>query len=242
MGAAGGDRWQGGECGTYATALQQMRPGLMIGAAGGGPGDDEEDWDVEHFFAHDQTHAYDSTGRHELPYSSRWQHSILNINPHHFDVLSAEHPPDSAEAERAIAQAERHIIGHRILEGREHTQHPGPDPIEDRRPGSLDERPPSDLDATNPRPPPPRARNFTSPGTSARRPSRTRANSKRKCEEVTTQWLTPAGGGRTWADPQDGGGTPRAPSPTAPAALHLPHPHQLSTPLPATPRKGQVPP
>ncbi len=152
MGAAGGDRWQGGECGTYATALQRMRPGLMIGAAGGGSGDDEEDWDVEHFFAHDQTHAYDSTGRHELPYSGRWQHSILNINPHHFDVLSAEHPPGSDEAERAIAQAERHIIRHRILEGGEHTQHPDPDPLDDRRPGSLDELPPSYLDATRPQP------------------------------------------------------------------------------------------
>ncbi len=175
IGAAGGDRWQGGECGTYATALQRTRPSLMIGAAGGGPGDDEEDWDVEHFFAHDQTHAYDSTGRHELPYSGRWQHSILNINPHHFDVLSAEHPPDSDEAERAITQAERHIIRHRILEGGERTQHPGLDPLEDRRPGgvasaqsghrksapipdmirtvtagSLDELPPSDLDELPP--------------------------------------------------------------------------------------------
>jgi hypothetical protein len=111
------DRWQEGECGTYATALQRMRPGLMIGTAGGEPGDDEDDWDVEHFFAHDQDAAYDSAGRHELPYTGRWRYCLLNINPHHFDVLSAEHEPDSAEAERAIAQAQQHITRHRILDG-----------------------------------------------------------------------------------------------------------------------------
>ncbi len=84
--------------------------------------------------------------------STAHSRSILNINPHHFDVLSAEHPPDSDEADRAIAQAERHIIRHRILEGGEHIQHPGPDPLDDRRPGSLDELPPSYLDATSPQP------------------------------------------------------------------------------------------
>jgi hypothetical protein len=51
-------RWQQGYCGTYATALIQAVPGLRLGCLDGG----------HHFTAHDDEFAYDSAGRHPLPY------------------------------------------------------------------------------------------------------------------------------------------------------------------------------
>lgn len=62
------DAWvfQQGLCGTYAVALIERHPHLRLGC--GVICDGEGDWRVEHFFAHDDQYAYDSLGRHALPY------------------------------------------------------------------------------------------------------------------------------------------------------------------------------
>lgn len=52
-------RWQQGDCYTYAHALLQLRPDLHLGSLDQGM----------HLFAHDNTHAYDSAGKHCLPYA-----------------------------------------------------------------------------------------------------------------------------------------------------------------------------
>ncbi len=51
-------KWQQGLCGTYACALQREYPELRFGYLDDGA----------HFFAHDDVYAYDSLGRHPLPY------------------------------------------------------------------------------------------------------------------------------------------------------------------------------
>jgi hypothetical protein len=64
-------RWQQGQCGTYAVALMRLRPQLRFGTHGitrAGGGDASSGWSPEHHFAHDDTYAYDSAGRHPLPY------------------------------------------------------------------------------------------------------------------------------------------------------------------------------
>lgn len=50
--------WQHGLCDTYALAMKEMHPHLRLGVAEGG----------RHYFTHDDQYAYDSLGRHPLPY------------------------------------------------------------------------------------------------------------------------------------------------------------------------------
>lgn len=50
--------WQQGECYTYALCLMQENPVLRLGMLMDG-------W---HWFAHDGEYAWDSAGRHKLPY------------------------------------------------------------------------------------------------------------------------------------------------------------------------------
>lgn len=59
------DRWQTGQCGIYALALMRAHPGLRLGALSE---TQEDGWLPFHFFAHDDAYAYDSAGRHRLPY------------------------------------------------------------------------------------------------------------------------------------------------------------------------------
>lgn len=58
--------WQQGMCGTYALALLQAHPHLRLGGVdfNNDPGFDNPG----HFVAHDDEYAYDSAGRHPLPY------------------------------------------------------------------------------------------------------------------------------------------------------------------------------
>lgn len=55
-------RWQQGGCDTYAAALMQLRSDLRLGVLS------DPDFGIVHFFAHDDHFAYDSAGRHVLPY------------------------------------------------------------------------------------------------------------------------------------------------------------------------------
>lgn len=114
------DRWQTGDCGIYAMALIEARPGLRFGAVFGRHGS------ALHFFAHDDTHAYDSTGASPLPYVRVWDSAcrdyfpadaagsmgfrcVLDLNPADFGDIS--------EAEReALPAARRHIRRHNVLQ------------------------------------------------------------------------------------------------------------------------------
>lgn len=56
--------WQHGLCDTYAKAMLDMYPHLRLGTL------QEPDTHTEHhYFVHDDTYAYDSLGRHPLPYN-----------------------------------------------------------------------------------------------------------------------------------------------------------------------------
>jgi hypothetical protein len=62
-------RWQQGQCGTYALALIRAYPGLRLGVSGiTGNGSAADGWMPCHWYAHDDAYAYDSAGRHPLPY------------------------------------------------------------------------------------------------------------------------------------------------------------------------------
>lgn len=54
--------WQQGGCLEYALALISERPTLRFGSL------EDDEGTVVHHFAHDDTYAYDSAGRHPLPY------------------------------------------------------------------------------------------------------------------------------------------------------------------------------
>lgn len=117
-------RWQTGECGTYARALTIMQPELRIGALGclEDPADPDGGFSVSHFIAHDSTWAYDSLGRHPLPYlgvNGQFDHAELDCNAVHWGCVEDEHgPEDGGEAQRALAAAIRHARRNRVLETR----------------------------------------------------------------------------------------------------------------------------
>lgn len=54
--------WQHGLCDTYAKAMQELHPHLRLGTL-------RTDGLVDHWFMHDDEYAYDSLGRHRLPYT-----------------------------------------------------------------------------------------------------------------------------------------------------------------------------
>jgi hypothetical protein len=102
-------RWQQGECFEYAVALTRLRPELMFGTLF-----DDDERDI-HFCAHDATHAYDSAGKHPLPYiglaapgrtylaSGAWQDNEISA----YDVPN----------ETVVADAMKHAVRHGILDG-----------------------------------------------------------------------------------------------------------------------------
>lgn len=108
-------RWHQGQCGTYALALMQLRPGLRLGVSGtteNGGGDASDGWMPLHHYAHDDTHAYDSAGRHPLPYHGI--HGDMDYHEHDIDpadwTLQDEEGTDQADIEAAQAHARRNSI------------------------------------------------------------------------------------------------------------------------------------
>lgn len=64
--------WQQGHCGIYAAALIRNKPGLRLGTVVDRYFDEDDQCTYDnpvHFFAYDDTYAYDSAGRHLLPYT-----------------------------------------------------------------------------------------------------------------------------------------------------------------------------
>jgi hypothetical protein len=107
-------RWQTGNCGTYARALIQMRPGLRLGALGvRDDPDDPESMSAEHYFAHDDTHAYDSLGKHPLPYTRPgWPVQELDWPDH---GVAEEEFDTRDEIDDALYRAQSHALKHRVL-------------------------------------------------------------------------------------------------------------------------------
>lgn len=116
----GWGEWQQGLCGTYATALMELDPSLRFGGIDfdNDPGFDNP----THFVAHDDEYAYDSAGRHPLPYEGvhgggRWLPD--HGTPEHFGLPQDEVGED---ARPYIEAAKEHAIRNGILEGRHERQ------------------------------------------------------------------------------------------------------------------------
>jgi mRNA-degrading endonuclease RelE of RelBE toxin-antitoxin system len=117
----GWDKWQQGKCGTYACALIKDHPHMRLGVMGHSfDPEDGEGWSTTHYFAHDDTHAYDSAGKHKLPY-----HGIDGSA----DIVEHDHDPEGwglpdeehgspGEQEQSLADASAHARRHGIVEGR----------------------------------------------------------------------------------------------------------------------------
>lgn len=100
-------RWQQGGCGTYARALMKERPGLRLGGVDFWP---EPGYDAPiHFVAHDDEYAYDSAGRHCLPYGG-----IEGNGKWLADIGEPEHWAEYGDPD---SDALAHIRRHRILDG-----------------------------------------------------------------------------------------------------------------------------
>lgn len=108
------NRWQQGDCGAYAIALTDAHPHLrfaVLGETWDGAGDASGGWSVRHFFAHDDTDAYDSAGRHPLPY-----YGIRGT----CDYVELDSDPDwhglyEEHTEQDYADARDHAVKHRIV-------------------------------------------------------------------------------------------------------------------------------
>lgn len=117
--------WQQGGCVSYAHALLRIKPDLRFGVMGYTTTDKygTHDEDV-HYYAHDDRYAYDSAGRHPLPYKGIRDQK---------DWTRTDQDPDDYDQpdEDEIADAMEHAKTHRILEGRygpktsSHTDGPG---------------------------------------------------------------------------------------------------------------------
>lgn len=116
--------WQHRDCGVYAKALTDADPGLRIGAVAG-PHSDPAAGHALHWFAHDDTHAYDSRGSHRLPYISVWDSAARDWFPpeHHkahgfrqvLDVDRAHFGDLTGEQAALLPAARRHIRQNKIL-------------------------------------------------------------------------------------------------------------------------------
>jgi hypothetical protein len=120
---AGWKLYQQGKCGTYAVGLLGLRPGLRLGVAGhteNGAGDASEGWSPAHYFAHDDVHAWDSAGQHDLPYlgvHGDMDYFELDQEPAWWGL-----PDDEGSGPAEIARAQAHAREHGILNGRYATQ------------------------------------------------------------------------------------------------------------------------
>jgi hypothetical protein len=109
-------RWQQGQCGTYALALIQMRPGLRLGVSGiteNGDGDASGGWRPAHFYAHDDTYASDSAGRHPLPYHGI--HGSMDYHEHDASPEGWGIPDEEGTDDRDIDAAQDHARRNGIL-------------------------------------------------------------------------------------------------------------------------------
>lgn len=106
-------RWQQGQCAAYAVALVDAHPDLrfaVIGQTENGDGDATGGWRERHAFAHDDHYAYDSAGRHPLPYlgiEARCDLLELDSDPEDYGYRDEF---DDETFAAALAHANRHQI------------------------------------------------------------------------------------------------------------------------------------
>lgn len=102
--------WQQGQCGTYAVALITLNPALRFG----GVDFSGEGW-PGHFVAFDEHYAYDSAGRHPLPYCGvHGDGAWLGYSGSPEDYGLPE--DESGDPRKAVA----HAIRNGILQGHHH--------------------------------------------------------------------------------------------------------------------------
>lgn len=107
--------WQQGNCGTYATALMAIDPTLRFG---GVDFDNDPGYDnPSHYVAHDDRYAYDSAGRHPLPYqgicgTGRWLPDLGD--PAHYGIPNEE-PGCHTNPDAVLEAATNHITRNNIL-------------------------------------------------------------------------------------------------------------------------------
>lgn len=95
-----------------------MKRGLKMGVAGH-LDDEDGSFEIGHAFAHDKTHAYDSSGKHPLPYLGihhQFTHHELNQNPADYEFPEEESGPEGSAPN--IRDAMAHASRNGILEGR----------------------------------------------------------------------------------------------------------------------------
>lgn len=111
--------WQQGWCGGYAAALIHHYPHLKLGGIDfwDFTGPDGEQYDNPgHYVAHDDTYAYDSAGRHLLPYkgvcgSGRWLPDMGSCEDFGLmDPYGECGDYDDAERAAVLAHATKHNI------------------------------------------------------------------------------------------------------------------------------------
>lgn len=101
--------WQQGRCGIYALALIKLDPSLRLGVLDDGI----------HFFAHDDEFAYDSAGRHRLPYvgiDGTLGPCELDQDPEVWGLPDDAVGPEGPAPHLAVARA--HAERNGVLEGR----------------------------------------------------------------------------------------------------------------------------
>jgi hypothetical protein len=109
-------RWQQGNCGIYAHALRRTDTALRFGVLGETLG---TGWWPLHYFAHDEQFAYDSAGRHRLPYrglDGSFDVMVLDQAPEDWGVPDEEAAASEREVE--IGRAEAHVRLWEILRDR----------------------------------------------------------------------------------------------------------------------------
>lgn len=112
----GWSKWQQGHCGTYACALIAKHPHLRFGTMGEKY---EDGWMPTHHFAHDDHYAYDSAGKHPLPYhgiDGHANYNELDSHPDDWGMPRAEAGPEGSE--HHLAEAIEHAERHQIVQGR----------------------------------------------------------------------------------------------------------------------------
>ena len=95
-----------------------------LGITRAGGGDASSGWTPEHHFAHDDAYAYDSAGRHPLPYHGvhgEADYYELDGDPDDWAPLSEE-----GSGEPDVVAAQEHARRQRILDGG-YGPRPGPD-------------------------------------------------------------------------------------------------------------------
>lgn len=113
--------WQHGLCDTYAKALLDAYPHLRLGLLL-----EPESGREDHYFAHDDSYAYDSIGRHPLPYTGYGENAgtyvqALDVDPADYGIGSYYPYGENGDVHDYARATALIPAQHPWLEGRERT-------------------------------------------------------------------------------------------------------------------------